>query len=136
MKRTMNVLRLIVRIVLVAVACAIATIWLGWIGVPCVGFIYGVVDRSARARGSVAAIGSVVAWIAILGAEAARGANIRALANRMGEVMQLPAAVFAVATLVFAALLAGTAAVLGAASGDAIARSVGGVRNGSPLSRG
>jgi hypothetical protein len=81
--------------------------------VPVVGFVYGVADVRGRARGSIAACGAVLAWAAILGAEWARGANVLAAAELMGTVMQVPWLVFAVLTLVFAAILCGTGAVLG-----------------------
>lgn len=131
----MSIIRFAARIVLVAVACAIATTWLGWMSVPCVGFIYGISDRRARAPGSIAAFGAMLGWAALLGAKMARGANLQAVAERIGGVMHVPAAVLAVVTLVFAALLCGTAAVLGAAAGDAVSRSVSRGSNGSPLSR-
>lgn len=112
----MSVIKFVARIILVAIVCAIATAWLGWVSVPCIGFIYGISDRRARARGSIAAIGAALGWVALLGAEAARGADVRAVAEQIGAVMQIPAAAFAVATLAFAAVLCGTAAVLGAAA--------------------
>lgn len=118
----MNVLRFVTRIVLVAVVCGLTTRWAGWVSLPFVGFIYGVADRRARARGSIAALGAALGWIAILGAEAARGADIRAVAERVGAVMQVPALAFIMITLMFAALLCGAAAVLGAGLGAAIAR--------------
>lgn len=118
----MSVIRFVVRIVLVAIVCASATMWLGWVSIPCIGFIYGMSDRRARARGSIAAIGGALGWIALLGAEAARGADMRAVAERMGAVMQIPGVAFAIATLAFAALLCGTAAALGVAAGDMATR--------------
>ena len=107
----------VARIAAVAVACALATMWLGWAGLPAVGFIYGVADRHARARGSTAALGAALGWAAILAAETARGADVRAVAEQVGPVLRIPGSVLIVITLVFAALLCGPAAVLGAAVG-------------------
>lgn len=107
-----------IRVILVAIACAIVTIWLGWMAVPVVGIGYGLVDRHARARGSIAALGAVFGWLAILAEEAARGADVRAVATQLGAIMQMPAAGFAIVTLVFAAVLCGTGAVIGAVAGD------------------
>ena len=111
----MSLLRFVARIILVAVVCGLTTRWAGWVSLPFVGFIYGVADRRARARGSIAALGAALGWVAILGAEAARGADIRGVAQHVGQVMQVPALAFILITLVFAALLSGTAGVLGAA---------------------
>ncbi|HEY5087692.1 MAG TPA: hypothetical protein VII66_10075 [Gemmatimonadaceae bacterium] len=111
----MIVVRFVARIIIVAVACALATTWFGWASLPFVGFIYGVAGQRARADGTSAALGAALGWLGILGAEAARGADVRLVAERMGEVMQIPAFVFVLVTLVFAAMLCGTAARMGAA---------------------
>ena len=110
----MIAVRYATRIVVVALVCALATRWLGWMSLPFVGFIYGVADRRARVPGTIAAIGAALGWLAILGAEAARGADVRAVAERVGAVLSVPGFVFALITVAFAAVLAGTAAVLGA----------------------
>lgn len=106
------------RIAFVGSVCALATSWFGWGSLPFVGFIYGAVDRRARARGTTAALGAVAGWLGMLGAEAARGADVRAVAAQVGAVMQVPGVVFTLATVAFAALLCGTAAVLGASFSD------------------
>jgi hypothetical protein len=90
--------------------------------VPVAGFVYGLLDRGGRARGSTAAIGAVLAWTAIVGAAAARGADVRAVAESLGAVMQIPALAFFGVTLIFAAILCGAAAVLGLGARDALAR--------------
>ena len=109
----MIALRYVARIAIVALVCALATMWLGWVSLPVVGFIYGIIDRRVRARGTIAALGAALGWLAILGAEAARGADVRMVAVQVAEVMQLPAFALVVITLAFAAVLCGTAAVLG-----------------------
>lgn len=106
--------RFVARVVLVAMVCVLTTTWFGWASLPFVGFIYGLTDWRARARGTIAALGAALGWLAILGAAATRGADVRAVAERIGEVMQVPALAFIVITLVFAALLSGMAATLGA----------------------
>lgn len=110
------------RVLIVAIVCATGTLWLGWMVVPVAGFVYGLLDRGGRARGSIAAIGAVLAWTAILGAAAARGADVRAVAERLGAVMQIPALAFFGVTLIFAAILCGAAAVLGLGARDALTR--------------
>lgn len=79
------------------------------------GFVYALADRRATARGSIAALGAAAGWLAILGADAARGANVRMVASRMAEVMQVPSFGFMLITLLFAAALCGTAAVIAGA---------------------
>jgi len=109
----MIALRYVSRVAIVGSICALATVWVGWMSLPVVGFIYSVIDQRVRARGSIAALGAALGWLAILGAEAARGADIRMAAVTVGAVMQLPAFALVLVTLGFAALLCGTAAVLG-----------------------
>lgn len=111
-------LQFFLRVVAIAVGCAVATIWLGWMAVPIVGIIYGLADRRARGRGSIAALGAVIGWGAILAEEAARGAHIGVVASQFSAIMQMPAVGFPVVTLLFAALLCGPAAVIGAVIGD------------------
>ncbi len=112
----MTVARYVARVIVIALVCALTTKWLGWWSVPLVGVTYGVTDRSARMHGTIAAAGAALGWLAILGAETARGANMRVVAEQVGAVLSVPGFVFALITLAFAAVLAGTAAVLGVGS--------------------
>jgi hypothetical protein len=116
----MSVIRFVARVIIVAAACALATCWFGWVSLPFVGFLSGIADRHSRAAGTVAAMGAAAAWAAILAAQVVRGANVAGLAERIGAVMQVPGFIFGLMTLVFAALLCGTAAVVGAASAGAV----------------
>lgn len=103
----------VARVIIVAIVCAMSTSWFGWMSLPIIGFVYALLDRHTRARGSIAALGAVLGWLAILGGEAARGASIRVVASDMGAVLHVPSAVFVLLTLLFAAVLCGTAGVLG-----------------------
>jgi len=107
------VLRYVARVAIVALICALATVVFGWMSLPIIGFVYSIIDRRARARGTIAALGAALGWLGILGAEAARGADVRMVAVEVGSVMQLPAFALVLVTLAFAAVLCGTAAVLG-----------------------
>lgn len=109
----MIVLRYVARVAIVALICALATVVFGWMSLPVIGFIYSIIDRRARARGTIAALGAALGWLGILGAEAARGADVRMVAVEVGSVMQLPAFALVLVTLAFAAVLCGAAAVLG-----------------------
>ncbi len=101
------------RLAIVALVCALATLWLGWLSLPVIGFLYAIVDRNTRARGTVAAVGAAAGWLAILCSEVARGADMREVASKVGAVMQVPSFALFVVTLAFAALLCGSAAVIG-----------------------
>lgn len=118
----MRGVRIAAQLVLVAVVCAAGTLWLGWPTVVVTGFVYGLFCSRVRARGFIAALGAALAWVGLLGAELARGADIRMVATRIGAVMHVPAIVLLLLTLVFGAILAGTAAVLGAAIAAAVTR--------------
>jgi len=107
------VLRYVARVAIVALICALATVVFGWMSLPVIGFVYSIIDRRARARGTIAALGAALGWLGILGGEAARGADVRMVAVEVGSVMQLPAFALVLVTLAFAAVLCGTAAVLG-----------------------
>lgn len=113
----MMLVRIVIRIVLVAVASALLTRWAGWAVLPFAGLVYGFADRGSRARGSIAAIGAAAGWLAILGVSVAAGNDVRAVAERTGAVLSVSAWAFLLLSLTFAALLCGTAAVLGAALG-------------------
>jgi len=103
------------RVIAVAVICALATSWFGWLSLPVVGFLYAMLDRRVRGRGTIAAVAATLGWLGILGAEAARGASVGAVASRVGDVLHLPAFGFLLVTLLFAAILCGSAAVIGSA---------------------
>ena len=113
----MTVIRFMGRILIVALLCVAATLWLGWRAVPAAGFAYAVLDRNARARGTIAALGAALGWSAMLIVDAARGGDVIAISARIGAVLHVPAVVFFLLTLGFAAVLCGTAAVLGSAIG-------------------
>jgi hypothetical protein len=125
--------RLIARVVGVGVVCAVATIWLGWLPIPAIGFAYGLadrsVDRSMRGRGSIAGLGAALGWAAIIGEEAARGADIRTVANQLGALMQISGVGLVLVTLAFAAVLCGASALLGSIAGDTIFRRRGDYRD-------
>jgi hypothetical protein len=103
------------RVVLLALAFAIATLVLGWWTVPVIGAAWGLVDREDRAAAMIAASAAVLGWGALLLWDASYAA-FGTLARRMGGVFSAPAAVVVIATLLLAAALAWGAAVLGGAA--------------------
>jgi hypothetical protein len=92
-----------------------ATVVVGWWGTPVVGLIWGWwaarYGRWHRAVAPVAAAGAVVAWAALLAWTAVRG-PLRQLTDALGALTRVPGPLFIVATLLFGALLAWSAAAL------------------------
>lgn len=98
--------------VVVAAVSAIATALLGWWAVPIVGALWGIM-RGARRPVLEAAAGAALAWATLLGMLALQGGVAR-VAARVGGVFELSGPAFTAITIAFAALLAGTAALLSA----------------------
>ena len=116
----------LLRLILLSVAFAVATVAIGWWGVPLAAAIYGVISRQQRSSAIVAGIAGVLAWSELLLFDAARG-PIGVLAQTLGGVLNAkPIAVY-VLTLAFPGLLALTASLLArqAASIPYFARSEG-----------
>lgn len=100
-------------VLVLAAAFALGTVVVGWWAVPVLGALAGAL-LGARARpGRWAALAAAVAWIGILAFAAAEG-PVGTLARRLAGAMQLPVWGLYAVTLLFPALLAGTAALLGA----------------------
>ena len=78
----MSVARFIARVIIVAIACTLTTYAFGWVSLPFVGLVWGIAERRGRMPGTVAAVGAATAWVAILAGAAARGADVRAVAQR------------------------------------------------------
>jgi hypothetical protein len=101
------------RVAALALVLAIGTAWLGWWCVPVIAFAYAFMDAGARRRGPIAAGALVVGWGAMLLWDV-RGSGL-AGAERAAGVVGVPVGALALVTLVFGAVLAGCAAVLGSA---------------------
>lgn len=114
----MTIARVLLRVVFLLLVLALGTLWYGWWALPPVAFVYAAVDDARWHRGWIAAVAAVLAWGGILVAETVRGAAMGATATRIAGVLQLPVWVFPLGTLLFAMLLAGPAAVIGAEVGD------------------
>lgn len=106
--------RAALRIVLLALAFAVGTAWLGWWAVPFLGAAWGVIAWRTRDAAWSAAMAAVVAWGALLLWTAARG-PVGVLAARVGGVLGLPAAALVAVTLLYAAALAWSSATVGRA---------------------
>jgi hypothetical protein len=104
---------IVITIVLAAVLAA-GTMLYGWWTVPVLAFLWGLASlgRVRRAAG-LAALAAVLAWGALLALDGMSG-HLVGLGALFGRVARQPPAVFFVLSLVFPALLAWSAAALGA----------------------
>lgn len=97
-------------ILLLAVAMAVGTWWLGWWAVPIIGAAWGVA-RYGQYSAWTAAVAAGLSWMLVLGLVALRG-PVGDLARIVGGALTLPGWVLVLAVVVFPAALAGTAARL------------------------
>jgi hypothetical protein len=120
-----SALRALGTFAVLSVVIGLTTAWAGWWCVAVVAFAYGIF-AGARPRatwpGTVAALAAMFAWADLLALTDVRGGDVGATAARVGAVMHLPPGVLFLATLVFSALLAGPATVLGVAVGRRLRR--------------
>ena len=102
---------------LLATALAVAMLtWLfGWWGVVIAALVAGAVLQR-RGAAWLVALAAVVAWGALLAANAL-GGRFLSLAASIGGVLLVPAVALMIVTLLFCALLAWSAAVVGAEIG-------------------
>ena len=109
-------------IFLLLVAVVIATLtWLaGWWGLVIGAMLFGVIGRVEGGRAGHVAIGAGLAWLALLGGDAA-GGKLPIVVKTVGGAMRVPGIVVLAITVLFAAALGWAAA---AAAGE-LARSIG-----------
>jgi len=113
--------RTVLRAGLLAVALALATVALGWPGVPLAAAVWGVMARGSRGAGAAAALGGALSWAALLVWDAARG-PVPALVTALGASMGVPGWALVMVTLLLPATLAWGAAVV-AGEGARLVRS-------------
>ena len=106
---------LFLRVLILAIVIALGTVLLGWWTVPIAGALYGLLARGARRPGLTAAVAAMVAWGGYLSIGAATGAPVGTFGAQLARAMQLPVWAPIAATLVFPAILAGCAGVIGGA---------------------
>ena len=90
------------------------TVVFGWWTVPVIGLIWGVIAPSRVQAGVAAAIAAALSWGLLLSWTATQG-PIGTLARSVGGIFGVPTLAFFGITLVFAALLAGSAALVAGA---------------------
>lgn len=87
--------------------------WLGWWGVPAVAALWGGLRPGIRRPILSAALAAALGWAFWLGVDAIQGHGALArLGARVGDVMHAPFPALVGVTLLFAALLAWSAAAL------------------------
>ena len=99
---------------LLATALAVAALtWLlGWWGVVVAALVAGAVLRERRGAPWLVALAAVVAWGALIVVDTF-GGRFSALATSIAGVLRAPSVALLVVTLLFGALLAWSAAVVG-----------------------
>ena len=106
--------RTLLRALLLAAAFALATVLLGWWGVPLAAAAWGALARGAPGSALAAAIGGALGWGALLLTDSVSG-PVGPFATTLGGVVGLPGALLVVVTLLFPALLAWSAAAVAGA---------------------
>ncbi len=98
------------RLVVLAVAVGLATVWLGWWVMPVIGALWGLLaPRESKASLTVFSA-AALAWFGLLVIASVRG-PVWVLADKVGGILAIPGWLFAAVTVVFPAVLTGVAAV-------------------------
>ena len=112
-------MRSLLRLTLLGTAFALATVALGWMAVPAVGVLWGLIASVTHRPALTAGAAALLAWAILLTWTAAAG-RLSALLDRMSDILPMPGSILLLATLV----LAGVLAALGASVGAEIRRFV------------
>jgi hypothetical protein len=111
-----------IRVLTIVAAILVAATWLaGWWGVPLVAIVAGALLSTRRGIAGLTALAAVVAWSALILIDGASG-RFGVLAGVVGATLKLPAGALLIVTLLFAALLAWSAAAVGVEIGRASRR--------------
>jgi hypothetical protein len=113
-----------IALLVVVVVMAALTWVLGWWAVPLVAVVAGAVLRRRRGISWLIALASAGAWGAIVLVDSAHG-RLPVLAATLGGLLKVPGALLLAVSLLFAALLAWSAAVIGVELGRFVRRDVG-----------
>ena len=104
-----------------AIATAALTWLVGWWGVVLAALVAGAVLSHRSGVAWLIAFAAIMAWCALILANAV-GGRFATLAASIAGVMSVPPALLVIVTLLFGALLAWSAAVLGSEIGRAVRR--------------
>jgi hypothetical protein len=101
------------RVLTIVAAILVAATWVaGWWGVPLIAAVVGVLLCTRRGIAGLVALAAVIAWSVLILVDGASG-RFGVLAGLLGSTLQVPAAALLTVTLLFAALLAWSAAAIG-----------------------
>ena len=104
----------ILSVLVLAAVLAVATLFYGWWTVPVVAFLWGLLTARWLVRSAAAAaLAAALAWGVLLAEDAMTG-RLGGLGTLFGTIAKLPPALFFLLSIVFPALLAWSAAALGA----------------------
>lgn len=102
--------RQLLAIVVLALAMALGTAWIGWWAVPVFGAVWGV-TRYGAYPAATAAVAGALSWVALL-TVTALGGPAGETSRMLGSAMALPGWVPLLLTVLFPAALSGVAAQL------------------------
>lgn len=112
----MTALSLSARVLAAAVTTAVLTWWAGWWAVVPIALVAGALPPRSRLAPGAMALAGTLGWAALLGFQLLHPAS-GTLLERVAGVFQLPGAALVIVTLLYAALLSWSAAVIGNAIG-------------------
>lgn len=102
-----------IRALAIVAAILAALTWIvGWWGVPLVAAVSGAILWRRRGTAWLVAFAAIIAWSVLILVDGL-GRRFGVLANVVAGVLQLPAGALLMVTLLFAALLAWSAATIG-----------------------
>jgi len=102
-----------IRVLTIVAAILVAATWVaGWWGVPLVAIVAGALLAARRGIAGLTALAAVIAWSVLILVDGASG-RFGVLARVVGATLTLPAGALLMVTLLFAALLAWSAAAVG-----------------------
>ena len=102
-----------IRVLTIVAAILVAATWVaGWWGVPLVAIVASALLATRRGIAGLTALAAVIAWSVLILVDGASG-RFGVLAGVVGATLKLPAGALLMVTLLFAALLAWSAAAVG-----------------------
>ncbi len=105
-----------IALLVTALGVALLTWSLGWWGVVVAALVAGAALSRRRGVAWLVALAAITAWGALILVDSL-GGRFATLASSIGGVMRLPPALLVIVTLLFGALLAWSAAVIGSEIG-------------------
>jgi len=105
-------MRSLLRLLLLASAFGLGTVSLGWLAVPGIGLLWGLIAAEASRPVATGAAAATLSWALLLGWTAGVG-RVSALLTRLAGIFEIPGASLVLLTLIVGAGLAGLAAATG-----------------------